>query len=303
MSADVLSSLSETIDSLMEVAELLEKKSKLEESPKFSESVVEENESVLHICDRCAFQSEEIGDFIEHVLREDHLLTCLECPKKYSKLFKLRNHSIKHHKHVQYVCCDDCSFKAESKELLHVHKFSEHISNVFACVSCNQFYSKATTFCAHILTHAESGFNVRTSQKILKKKNTYSSEIKTPQKEQPIFQCDQCEFMTQYMRNLTQHKENKHGDKLQQNMFHCDNCSFLTSNKRSLKHHVVHQHGKNLPDIQCEYCDYKAKRKSRIKEHEDNVHKKIRYYCDFCDYDAYRKYSVNVHKRMKHSQE
>ena len=347
MTDDISGSLFDTLDSLNELADEMKKYSEFVENPQINPDAPEDHEIALHICDRCAFQSEDLEDFMDHVLYEPHFLTCIKCAAKLAKPWHLKKHYRNEHGSVQYIKCDDCKYKAESKELLHSHKFSVHISNVYTCISCNQYYSFSNKFSEHIKSHQDPT-KVKTGQKILKRKIALEEKRKPEQSH-----CDQCTFVTNTEKNLSLHTMKyhdksfksdecefsskkstdfkSHGDQMHNGIVHaCDQCMYTTPLKRSLAQHIFKEHScegerfacnichievqtntslkrhkriqhEMVPNIHCEYCDYKAKTKSRIKEHIDNVHMKIRHECGECDYNSYRQYRITVHKRMSHS--
>ena len=386
MTDEVPGSLFDTLESLIELADKMNTSNEFEEMSQFEPEAPEEFESVLHICDKCSFQSEDIEDFIEHVLNEPHLLTCLQCSTRVARPLHLRKHYGSMHGSARTIQCDDCTYKADSRELLHIHKFVKHISNVYSCITCNQYYSHSNKFCEHLKTHPEPT-KIKTGQKILKRNFLSEGHVEGNQ-----FYCDRCPYLTDGERNLLNHISKYHKkdfkcdkcdfaarnssnlrDHIQGNhekiTYYCDQCAYTTSFRRSLPRHIWKQHEKKfqcdqcsfsgsspydlkthsskvhnknhcykaieedksaeryeceicfivvktapnlsrhkqithhtVPNLQCEFCDYKAKVKSTLKGHIDQIHKKRRYKCDECDYSHSRKYGISVHKGIKHKQ-
>ena len=52
----------------------------------------------------------------------------------------------------------------------------------------------------------------------------------------------------------------------------------------------------------CDQCDYKDKRKGKLKMHKESIHKKITYSCDQCEYKTKRKEYLPRHIKSIHGE-
>ena len=78
----------------------------------------------------------------------------------------------------------------------------------------------------------------------------------------------------------------------------CDSCDYKATKKSNLK-----QHKENIYKgvrYACDSCDYNATTTDNLKKHKDFMHKGIRYSCDLCDYTATRKDHLKLHKDSIH---
>ena len=89
------------------------------------------------------------------------------------------------------------------------------------------------------------------------------------------FKCDFCDHKATLKSNLINHMrtcKNRTGDTLEQ--YECSyssqyNCSYTTVRKDSLKSHMrSHQE----PKFNCQFCDYKARHKEKLKHHQMKIH-------------------------------
>ena len=160
----------DTIESLKELADYIMEKDSESISTRSEKYDIEKNDDevndVFHICDQCSFQTDDLEYFTFHVLDEKHQYSCIACSLKVSKPSNIKKHSLRLHGMIKSLNCDECVFKAHSKELLHRHRFKAHISDTYSCLTCNKNYNKAALFCQHMRTHLKEN-NIKTGQRIL----------------------------------------------------------------------------------------------------------------------------------------
>ena len=80
--------------------------------------------------------------------------------------------------------------------------------------------------------------------------------------------------------------------------FSCEQCEYKTKRKYRLKEHVQYIHEGNF--YTCEQCDYIAAQKSQIKLHVEIKHEGIRYSCDQCDFKGQTKTILKQHVQYLH---
>ena len=206
----------------------------------------EEEDSVLHICDGCSFQTEDLSEFLFHI--EDnvpHQQTCQTCQRKCKSGAALKKHLTVHQNEERKLLpCQNCQHKALSVESLQSHQFSCHLNNVFSCVSCGYFYTKRDKFAEHLRSHS-SLEAVKTAQKIVKKQN--NQVRKNPSLNPPgtklvyvdtspsadSFKCRQCEYKSNTRNNLQRHFRKQHTK-----TFQCSKCPYTGSCKSEILTHT-----------------------------------------------------------------
>ena len=143
-----------------------------------------------------------------------------------------------------------------------------------------------------------------------------------PQTDKKMF-CDQCEFQTKSIEQLTSHKRDVHiraallcktcnfeaSNKEQLSIhekthgklarFKCDQCPFIADTKHSLE---THKHDEHI--YTCEQCKFEDKREENVLNHIIAQHSTIT--CELCDYSTSSEenlalHETNIHKRTKHN--
>jgi hypothetical protein len=128
--------------------------------------------------------------------------------------------------------------------------------------------------------------------------------------------CDQCEFKSGTIGNLTIHRISEHlaikhvGKKLKnkdinlqqleilkRKEFRCK-CGYKTSFSSNFSRHNQAVHlGKKYP---CEYCNYQATSKDSMTVHQRAIHEGIKYKCKDCEYQATSKGNLTKHREGIH---
>ena len=242
-------SIFETLDSLEKLSDIL--------SSPTDAPVEEEEEDVLHICDGCSYQTENLHEFLTHVEENTpHQHTCLSCKLKYRRRDSLTRHLKAVHRKREYQTCDSCNFKTLTVESLQEHKFSIHLSNAYSCLSCGLSFRFSVEFAAHLKSHP-SLRGVKTAQKIERKslqkkvdrKEAQPSEAKLIYVDYPVsdqtFRCNKCEYKSNTRNNLQKHVMRHHNK-----TFKCDHCPYAGSNKIELLKHKSRVHEKQIENSQ-----------------------------------------------------
>ena len=190
----------------------------------------------LHLCDGCAFQSEELEDFIDHVESNNpHYLKCIKCNTEYPQKAQLKKHYEAEHGQVSNLKCESCRFKCFSKELLYAHKFSTHLSSVYTCITCDKTFKSALDFMWHLKWHGKEIFTLKTGQKVEKVVKVEES-----------INCQTCDYKTHHILNMKRHIAKHHSVR-----FKCKECYFNGVTKADLLKHTLRIHKKEKRKMVC----------------------------------------------------
>ena len=237
-------SLFETLESLEELSIALT--APLATTLEEEEEEEEEDSEVLHICDGCSYQTENVSNFVSHVEENDphHHHSCLACSRKYKIKSSLSRHISQAHRNIKFVTCESCDYKTYSVESLQEHKFSSHLSNVYSCLNCEDTFDSSALFVKHLKSHP-SLRGIRTGQKIVKKSGNPENPSR---KEAKLVYVD-------FSAN--------------QLSFKCKNCEYRSNSKNSLQRHFMRNHNKTF---QCKQCPFKGSYKTDLWKHTTKAH-------------------------------
>nr|XP_023019495.1 zinc finger protein ZFAT-like isoform X5 [Leptinotarsa decemlineata] len=133
------------------------------------------------------------------------------------------------------------------------------------------------------------------------------AEIHKSSSEVPMYQCQKCPFQTRYKSSIESHNFNLHGTSSQLKKFSCEKCNYDTNSISCMKKHYTLKHvgfaeKTEKKDLQCEFCDYKTKKKFRLIAHL-RIHQSSTeldmYKCPLCPYQSKHRYGVPNHM-VKH---
>jgi len=116
------------------------------------------------------------------------------------------------------------------------------------------------------------------------------------------FECNQCEYKSNWKRSLENHIANKHLEIKTNGKFECNQCEYKSNWKHCLKNHIANKHSeiKTNEKFECNQCEYKSNWKHDLNNHIANKHDGRIHYCNECDYQANTYSSVYLHKQSKH---
>ena len=115
-----------------------------------------------------------------------------------------------------------------------------------------------------------------------KDQNSVDLQIET-QRAQNRFLCGQCDSSFNNKATL-QHHINKEHLKIRYNCLTCN--QYETQSAAALKKHKANEHGEFNAMLQCQQCDYRSPKASKLREHILNIHEGARYPCVQCSYIA-----------------
>lgn len=246
-------------------------------TPKRADFEADEDDKVLHLCDKCPFQTDVLKEFVDHVIenRTQHNLQCLQCSKSFRQKFRLRQHYKASHNEVKAIKCDDCRYQAISKEAIQSHRFGTHVGTTYACITCNVTFPNSGLFVTHLYSHTNLR-GIKTGQKIEKSRAT------------DLLNCNQCEYQTDSKISIDRHYKKHHRDN-----FKCKDCPYNAIGKMELVRHTLRAHHnesrKLVPLSQEEWAKIKSGQETSVA-----------FICELC-FKVVKSLDVLAdHKRTKH---
>ena len=199
--------------------------------------------------------------------------------------------------------CDQCEYVATRAGNLKQHKAAKHLGVRYPCDLCDHVSTQLGNLKQHkaVMHGCESRYTynhyeyVATDRPDLTKhKGEKHKESIINDDEEPIFPCDQCEYVATQMGNLKTHKESIH----QGIKYPCDQCDYVASQLGNLKQHKERKHeGIRYP---CDQCSHLSTSKGHLKKHIEAVHMGIEYSCDKCDLTFKSVKALRLHREAKH---
>ena len=168
---------------------------------------------------------------------------------------------------VEFLTCQQCDFKCESKKLLKRHMYVKH-----ANIACTE------TGCG----------------KILKNRGIWKEHIKNKHVGRTKqYLCDECDYSSKWFSCLQIHKRRHTG-----NLIQCPHCNYMCPKNNMLVMHLESKH--NAAEYDCDKCEMKTRTKRMLKFHKEKVHDGMRYFCELCSHQATNSYNLRTHKRRCH---
>ena len=219
-------------------------------------------------------------------------IRCQQCEFVTNKVAKLKGHTKSFHEGVVRFSCNLCDYTSYFKHLVRAHQRPTQIHKDggtyvkrIGCDKCDQRIK-------HRICLTEDG---------TEDLNTMDNLTRT---------CDYCTFMTQGDRQLRAHIKSSHPGKT---LFNCDKCDYKSNWLGNLKVHKASLHEAVI--YSCDKCDYTNKWRPPFLEHkrekhgefirnskysEDLVFKEI--LCDVCGFKAQSRKSLRIHEESQHQQ-
>ena len=227
---------------------------------------------------------------------------CPHCYKVYSAERNLRNHIKSDHKEsfdkivVKKEPLDE-SLKL-TKPVKKKVKLNEEKPSTVQCSICQRSFPSQAKLQDHLESvHAPKDIQCDLCDKSFSTQKSLNTHIDYSHKKEASFVCDECGNKFKAKGLLASHIANVH----QGIRHHCTykSCNFVCVAKGYLVQHIktVHE-GLRL---KCDQCDYEAKCKQRLKEHNDKIHKELRpYNCKECDMTFSSKTNMSRHSAAVH---
>ena len=120
-------------------------------------------------------------------------------------------------------------------------------------------------------------------------KSSLRKHMKVKHEEHVKWKCPKCDSSFSEKGNLNSHMRGKHN----QEKYTCDICektiSIFTKNRHKRLHEKNNEQlikpGKD-GRLQCDQCDYSARRRKYFEQHKRIEHGNTRYTCNLCDYQC-----------------
>ena len=172
--------------------------------------------------------------------------------------------------------CPECSFIAESKQVLTHHVQHKHFSvKVHTCLNCPY----TSRWKSDITKHA-------------RKKHPNKLSVKEK------FICNICELGFSRRINMKQHKLKTHGC---DGLHECKQCEYTSSRKSDLTKHVRSVHLNQRPHA-CRLCSYSGAIIETLDKHLIKKHNfEINFTCDMCFESFTMETTFSKHKLLKHN--
>ncbi|KAK9502420.1 hypothetical protein O3M35_011202 [Rhynocoris fuscipes] len=279
-------------------------------------------------CPYCPYRAKRKGTLKEHIFNsKEAIFKCPNCPKFYK-------HSPSLMKHLKYECgvepkfkCPQCPYRAKQKITLKKHMINIHMNvGRFVCGMCNNSYKYKQGLIQHQRYECGKPAKFQCPYCSYKAKLSGTLKAHVAVKHTDRFSCGKCGASYKHKKGLAQHLKYFCGKPPQQL---CPHCPYRTKLKSNLKAHIISKHvfyflerfvcnacgssykykqglaqhlkffcGKP-PQLQCPYCDYKAKFKSNLKGHIASKHIKRRHLCPQCHRSYKYKRGLNQHLKFE----
>ncbi|KAG8455097.1 hypothetical protein GDO86_001352 [Hymenochirus boettgeri] len=211
---------------------------------------------------------------------------CKLCPFKSSYNSRLKTHIIKAHAGEHAYKCSSCSFSTMTISQLKDHSIKVHGKTLTLprIRTISQTSPRAKQCIGKETGVDESSYSEppdvqqqlnHYQSAALARNNSNSSPAPLPvsstsaeQNQEPILNCEFCDFTSEYIQSIRRHYRDKHGGK---KLFKCKDCSFYTCFKSAFTMHVEAGHSaipiEGPKDLRCPFCLYHTKYKHNMIDH------------------------------------
>ena len=242
-------------------------------------------------CDLCSYETKHAKGLVTHKVAKHNIGTrheCDNCEKSFSKKQSLRDHVKYVHegfeppaKSDSKTCypCINCSFLGETNYFL-----QQHTKNFHSRVCCDICGFRGISEYA-IRRHKENihedvAHNCPHCEGNLKQKLLLKTHIKARHGPQDYL-CSQCDYTTGLRGRLKKHEQNAHSGG-----YTCDDRGHIARQKHGLRNHQNSIHKKVRYRCESEGCEIEYSLKENLKNHIITKHEGVSYPCnvDGCDY-------------------
>ena len=275
-------------------------------------------------CDICDYVCILEKQLKEHKRRNHNLShICEMCGKGFYYAKLLKDHiALKHNDHKVEECetfmnftCDKCGKSYSSESDLSKHTYHVHGQKFFTCTLCERTFSVKRKLQDHyVLDHVKS--HVKDDLCMCDKCDQrffnsieLSSHLSSEHDSTNEFSCDQCGklFVSHLLLNLhmiESHDFNPIKMKETDGNFKCDICGVYLKTEKTLMCHKIGQHQKDSHSYKCDQCDFTTFQSSKLKQHIDRQHNKVRpkkaLKCPKCPRSFFERRPYNRHLLDEH---
>ena len=249
-------------------------------------------------CDLCPFQTTQLRVFVKHQsLHNVGTFQCEVCSFQTQSELGFKGH-VKIHENANNFQCEICSYQTESEIGLNSHR-SNHDKVMVKCVKCDYESLTKVEMILHKKVH-NSKYQETKCEKcgFCPQGPTLKIRIKRLGLHRcDPFKCEFCEFDSNLIGLVHQHKREKHKNELKA-VYPCNVCSYKSKRKSNVVKHTQTVHDGFR--ISCQQCQKKFTQDSDLRHHMDSLHgvkfvsNKVKYLaCGECGYKNKESVSKN----------
>ncbi|XDV42730.1 hypothetical protein PO909_011347, partial [Leuciscus waleckii] len=273
-----------------------------------SRSATDESASKTYACKLCSFSSRYSNHLKRHMKTHngEKPYQCQHCSYASAQLVNLQRHVRTHTGEKPYKC-EFCTFACNSLGNLKRHQRMHTQEKELNCGECDFRGNNSHSLKKHMMSHKEDKstalteesdplpellfpFTCRVCGAVLEDEEGATAQIcskctldmlsksspTSPEKDDKLYSCTSCPFVTQYPNHLARH------------------CNYASAHFDNLKrHHRVHTGEK---PYKCHACDYACGNLANLKRHE-RIHSGAKpFQCSVCSYSCNQ--SMNLKRHM-----
>jgi KRAB domain-containing zinc finger protein len=222
-------------------------------------------------CDHSSGYKNHLEDHIRFVHNKEKPFKCSKCPKAYSTKVMLVGHVSSFHEGKLNHKCKQCSYASGYIPNLTRHVQKYHQQKRYECPTCGLKMTEAGSLKEHIRKIHEDPearpFECVICSKMFKCRTALYSHSKLHLNAKR--KCDLCGFESIHLDIVNIHKRRVH----QNVFFECDICHAKLITVANLRRHVREVHLMDRPkNVICDFCNYRCRFKSTMKNHLINNH-------------------------------
>ncbi|KAI8481544.1 hypothetical protein Bbelb_407500 [Branchiostoma belcheri] len=182
--------------------------------------------------------------------------------------------------------CKHCSFYAKDRYMLLLHAAKHYRDMIYRCDQCDFKSRHSVSLKEHLFVHLGQKPYVCTKDPKCPFVSAHQGNVRSHMK------AHSANFPLKYKKYLLLVHEAKHsGEKA----FHCDECEFSTLNVHNLSLHLRAHEQRKFKRYKCDECPYVAERQRALVNHTNNHKADLPFKCKYCSYTATRGYYIRVH--------
>ena len=255
-------------------------------------------------CDLCDFFTTVQIEFTKHQMMHNgkEPYKCEWCNFTTTQKLYLRRHSVIHTGEKPFSC-ELCDFKTSLKSNLKIHMKMHSGIKPYKCDICDYRCRQLYHLKSHRMIHTgENPHKCEHCEYSTKSKACLRRHIaRHHTDERKEYKCEYCDHVCYRTNHLQSHME-KH---IRDRPFKCILCGFSTKWENFLLTHTCSTKAleNGQPDekpFECETCEYRTDKLSRLKLHESKHRQDKPYKCDLCEFTTNWAASLKSHKLLMH---
>ncbi|XP_050396843.1 zinc finger protein 423 isoform X1 [Patella vulgata] len=269
-------------------------------------------EGILHECKLCTRTFDSPAKLqchlIEHTYENNSEIICCVCCKLFASALEIQSHALEHGGSAKKYACGKCEQKFFfSAELENHYLTTGHgpSTDGLECPECHKTFANSVNMMNHRRIHEKKENVIKCllckelfTTVFSMQQHFFSSHSRTEiEKENKVFQCNQCDQEFPCLSNLQGHlRSHKPG-----NQFPCPVCNKMFALARNLTIHMRSHSGEK--PYECPICNKRFSRKENRKHHMKSHNATKPFLCPVCGKTFTRKCHVKDHMRTHYSQQ